>query len=191
MPTIFLSHSSRAEQWCEWLAREARVLGIDTYLAEHDVRPGAVLAEKVKQAIRRCDAVVVLLTDNSAASPYVHQEVGFALAQEKLVIPLVQPGVRAEGLAMLQGVEYIPFDFEEPLAAKRGFAMALNRLAEQAAQAGTGHLGDPRVRRVDSSRADTRRFPIRLTGGQTRGRLRIELGSLWPPGWEAQARDTM
>jgi hypothetical protein len=34
---------------------------MEVYLAEHDVQPGESLAEKVRKAIRRSDAVVVLL----------------------------------------------------------------------------------------------------------------------------------
>jgi hypothetical protein len=47
-------------------------------------------------------------------SPYVHQEVGYAKALKKVVVPLVQPGVSQENLAMLQGIEYIQFDFQNP-----------------------------------------------------------------------------
>lgn len=129
--TIFFSHSSRDHDWCQWLASEALKVGVTAYLAEHDPRPGTDLAEKVKRNIRRCDAFVVLLTNNTANSSYVHQEVGYAVAQSKLVIPLVQPGVGEEQLAMLRGVEYIEFDFSEPQAGKESFAKELRRLAER------------------------------------------------------------
>jgi nucleoside 2-deoxyribosyltransferase len=49
----------------------------------------------VKKAIDRCDAVVVLLSDHGANAPFVHQEIGYALRAEKLVIPLVGPRFRA------------------------------------------------------------------------------------------------
>lgn len=83
-------------------------------MAEHDAQAGVSLAAKVQQAIRRSQAVVVLISDNSGAAPYVQQEIGFALACKKIGVPLVQSGIAGPALAMLNGVEYIPFDFDAP-----------------------------------------------------------------------------
>jgi len=128
---IFLSHNSRDRGWTEHVAAHAAALGIKPYLAEHDVRAGHFLAEKVQAAIRRSAAVVVLISDNSVNAPYVQQEIGFALAMNKVVIPLVQPGVSGEMLAMLQGVEYIPFDFDDPEQGLAGLNVTLKRLVER------------------------------------------------------------
>jgi hypothetical protein len=129
--TIFFSHTGRDRDWCEWLAREAESMGVRAYLAEHDARPGEPLAEKVKRHIRGSNAFVVLLTENTAGSTYVHQEIGVAVDQGKLVIPLVQPGAGRHQLAMLDGTEYISFDFRQPHTGKENFAAALRRLAEK------------------------------------------------------------
>jgi len=66
---------------------------MDVYLAEHDVQAGESLAMKVRSAIRRSDAIVVLLTKSGAASAYVHQEVGVAVEAGRPVIPIVETGV--------------------------------------------------------------------------------------------------
>ena len=110
---VFLSHSSVDTNWVRWIAANAKQVGIEIYLYEHDPRPGSLVADKIEAAIQSCDALVVLLTGNSE-SPYVQQEVGYAKALKKLVVPLVQPGASQEKLAMLQGVEYIQFDFQNP-----------------------------------------------------------------------------
>jgi hypothetical protein len=111
---IFLSHSSLDASWVKWIKANAQQVGIEVYLYEHDPQPGRLVADKVQDAIKACDTLVVLLTGNSQFSPYVQQEVGAATALNKRVIPLVQPGVSQSSLAMLQGVEYIPFDFRNP-----------------------------------------------------------------------------
>jgi hypothetical protein len=129
-PVIFFSHSAGDLPWCEWLAAEAEKLGVEVYLAEHDQQPGRPLADKVERNIKRCDALVVLLTHNTTSSSYVHQEIGFARGHSKLVIPLVQPGVGADQLSMLAGAEYIEFDFRDPNAGKEDLLVALNDLAE-------------------------------------------------------------
>jgi hypothetical protein len=130
-PLIFFSHTSRDSAWCDRLALEAAAFGITPYLAEHDVQPGTELAAKVQDAIKRSAAVLVLLTDNSANSAYVHQEVGFAQAEGKLVIPLVQPEHVATQMGMLVGVEYVPFDFRNPEADRATFHQALQKLVAQ------------------------------------------------------------
>jgi hypothetical protein len=128
---IFLSHSTQDRAWCEWLQSAATKMAMTTYLAEHDLRPGRPLADKVRTQIVASDAVVVLLSHNSANAPYVHQEIGCAIQAGKVVIPLVQPGVSRDSLAMLNGVEYIPFDFERPEAGRDKLVQALVRLSQQ------------------------------------------------------------
>ncbi len=131
MVKIFLSHSTRDREWCEWLKASAEELNIRAYLAEHDVRPGTSLAEKVTREIDDSDAVIVLITDSSVTAPYVQQEIGYAVRAKKVVIPLVQPGIPVEHLGMLQGVEYIPFDFTAPHEGHARLRVALQRLVKQ------------------------------------------------------------
>jgi len=111
---VFLSHSGADQGWVQWIANNAHSIDINVYMYEHDIQPGISIAAKVQTAINDCQALVVLLTLNSEYSPYVQQEIGFAQAKGKPIIPLVQPGVSPKCLAMLEGVEYIPFNPENP-----------------------------------------------------------------------------
>ena len=114
---IFLSHSAQDRAAVEQVRAGLQTQGVNVYLAEHDVQAGHSVAEKVKAAIRRSSAVVVLVTPNSAASAYVNQEIGFAMGEHKLVVPLVEPGRPGGAPAMLAGIEYIAWDPAEPQAA--------------------------------------------------------------------------
>ncbi len=115
---IFISHSGADRQWVEQIDVIAKNSGIVAYLYEHDPQPGKYIAEKVKQAIQNSDALVVLLTYNSQFTPYVQQEIGVAEGKGMRIIPLVQPGIPERSLAMLvEGREYIPFDFYNPQGA--------------------------------------------------------------------------
>lgn len=90
-------------------------MGIEPWLAEHDRQPGTALGEKVRLAIRRSTAVLVLLTRSAYESAYVQQEIGAALEAKVLVIPLVDPALKETmELGMLQGVEWATFDFADP-----------------------------------------------------------------------------
>lgn len=111
---VFLSHSGSDAAWVKYIAQHAQTIGVQAYLYEHDPQPGRSVADKVKRSIEASDALVVLLTGNSRASTYVQQEIGYAEAKGKLIVPLVQVGVAATGMAMLEGREYIQFDFHNP-----------------------------------------------------------------------------
>ena len=78
---IFLSHSGKDGAWIKYIAQRAAAIGVEAYLYEHDPQPGRSIAEKVKQAIAKTDALVVLLTRDGQASTYVQQEIGFAEAK--------------------------------------------------------------------------------------------------------------
>jgi TIR domain len=116
--------------------RKAAENNIRPYLAEHDVQPGGVLAEKIEAAIDASAAVAVLITDNSVNSQYVQQEIGYARKAKKLIIPVVQKGITGEQLGMLQGVEYIAFDFENPHEGHAQLTAAMRQLAERHAKSG-------------------------------------------------------
>lgn len=131
MTRIFLSHSTQDRRLCEWLRDSAAGVGVSLYLAEHDVRPGEHLAKTITKAIRDSVAVVVLITTNSVNAPYVHQEVGIALEANKVVIPLVQPGIDSSRLAMLQGLKYIEFDFANPQDGRDQLLATLHALIEK------------------------------------------------------------
>jgi hypothetical protein len=136
MIQIFLSHNTRDRKWGEWLMRSAATHGISPYLAEHDVQPGGVLASKIEKAIDDSAAMVVLITDNSVNSAYVQQEVGYGRKAKKLIIPVVQVGITSEQLGMLQGVEYVSFDFDSPHEGHTQLTAALHDLARKHAKRG-------------------------------------------------------
>lgn len=106
---FFLSHSSQDHELVKHLVEKAGALGIELYLAEHDVRAGSYLAEKIIAEIKSSDALVVLLTSAGNDSKYVAHEIGVAKGANKLVVPIVEQGADVD-LAILQGIEYLPLD---------------------------------------------------------------------------------
>ncbi len=134
---IFLSHSGADRAWVKWIAGNVRGIGIEPYLYEHDPQPGKNIAIKIQEAIGAADALVVLITHNSLASAYVQQEIGFAEATKKPIIPLVQPGTSTRSLAMLEGREYVVFDPQAPQMAVASLANYLNKLKKEKEQTQT------------------------------------------------------
>ena len=126
--SLFLSHSSADRDLAEWVAANLQGPGVSAWLCEYDVRPGVNLTVKIQQQLSSSDAVVVLLTTRSQYSAFVQQEIGFANAKDKLVIPVVEPGIDQASLAMLEGREYVLFDFNNPTDAMEKLRGYIGRL---------------------------------------------------------------
>ena len=99
-----------------WLAYRLHTLlskiGIPAYLAELDPEPGITLWEKIKNMIQSSDILLVIWTSASVTSPFVNQEIGFATARGKIVLPVVEKGTDTRGV--LDGKEYVELDRSNP-----------------------------------------------------------------------------
>lgn len=111
---VFLSHAAKDASLVNLVRRQLQALGVSVYLAEDDPRPGTVLAEKVRAAIHNSHVVVVLITTAGLNSAYVQQEVGIAHECGKPIVPIVEKGIEAGTLGILQGVEYLELDLDHP-----------------------------------------------------------------------------
>jgi len=125
---VFISHSAPDRESVEAIRQAAIKVGVEPYIYEHDPRPGTMVAEKVQAEIRASHAMILLLTRHSATSPYVQQEVGFAIAAAKPVLPLIETGISEDRLAMLKGIEWVEFDPGSPASAVDALSTELERL---------------------------------------------------------------
>ena len=71
---------------------------IKIFVADKDVPVGKPLPEEIKRAIEESELFIVFLTTNSVKSPWVNQEIGYALGKGIPVIPIKQGRVRVKGL---------------------------------------------------------------------------------------------
>jgi len=111
---VFLSHSTKDADLVNSITRAADELGIEIYVAEQDKHPGTPIVDKIQRNITNSQTIVVLLTPTGLGSQYLQQEIGFAKRDGKLIIPIKHPKVITEDLAMLEGIEYIPLDPQNP-----------------------------------------------------------------------------
>ena len=114
--TVFFSHASADVVSAQLVERHLNDIGVTVYLAEHDPRPGTSVAKKVQDNIKQADLVVVLLSARGANSVYVHQEIGYAIRDNKIVIPIVDRAVDRSVLGMLDGMEWIDVELQDPVA---------------------------------------------------------------------------
>jgi hypothetical protein len=61
----------------------------------------------------------------------VHQEIGFAKRAGKLIIPVVTPEVARADLGMLEGIEYIVVDENDPSSALHVLSGRIEQLSRQ------------------------------------------------------------
>jgi hypothetical protein len=128
---LFLSHATSDAAIVDEIRSRLAAVGVDVYTAEHDVRAGHNVHDKIDQAIRRCDIMVVLLTTAGNDAIYAHQEIGFAKHAGKLIIPVVTPEVARAGLGMLQNIEYIVVDENDPSSALHVLSGRIEQLSKQ------------------------------------------------------------
>jgi len=102
---VFISYAFSDEQIMNLLRQELNKYGIETYVAVHDLRYGEPLGQKIEEEIEKSDALIVILTRESAASPSVNQELAFAKAKGINIIPLLEKGAKIG--VLLRGLEYL------------------------------------------------------------------------------------
>jgi len=139
--TVFISHSKADIEIVKALYSTLKQSGINVYVAEFRLEPGVRLSQKICRNIETSDCVLVLLTREGISSAWVQQEVGIAQRANKLIIPVVEKGVRAAGV--LEGREYIELDKENPwntIAQINKYAEYLKAQKEQAERTRVGGL---------------------------------------------------
>jgi hypothetical protein len=130
--TVFVSHGSADLEIATAIQDAARPLGVNVYTYEQDLQPGASLPKKLLDRIEAAHAVVVVLTRTGAESPTVNQEIGVARRAGKPIIPLVAADVDISRLALLQGIEHLPLNTENPSETLVALAGRLSRLRTSA-----------------------------------------------------------
>ena len=100
-PDVFISYASPdsalAETVCEALERE----GVTCWISPRDVTPGAFYGDEIVHAIDAAKAIVLILSQNAAASPHVLREVERAASKRHAVISL-----RIDKAPLPAGLEY-------------------------------------------------------------------------------------
>lgn len=131
---LFLSHATEDSELVKDIKNRLEPLGVNVYAAEFDNKSGESLTGKIQTEILSSDWMVVLLTDAGRSSVYVHHEIGFGLAQKKLVIPIVTPAIAKEDLGMLNGTEFIVYDVADPDSAFHQLTQRIDGLARREAK---------------------------------------------------------
>lgn len=110
---VFLSYSHQDEATAHLLAYILNSHGLQCFV-DRQLLPGSSFDVNLRQKIRESDLILVVLTQSSASSAWVNQEVGFALAIDKVVWPLAfEKNIQPDGM-LSTTQSYSLFDWSDP-----------------------------------------------------------------------------
>lgn len=89
---VFISFASDDRAEAQRVSEDLEAAGITTFFAPRDISGGMNFALEIVKAIASCEAVVVLLSPSSIASPHVRREVSLAIDERRALLPLAMPG---------------------------------------------------------------------------------------------------
>lgn len=104
-------------------------IGMEPFIAAHNVSIGSDLSSKVKENIQESNCFVPFLTKNSVSSQWVNQEIGYAIgtSHELGIYPVVEKGLEIKGFInkSKENLELDPADIDQAIyhlvAALRGY----------------------------------------------------------------------
>ena len=105
---VFISYSAKDEELAKDLERRLRDAGVEVFLSDSKISAGEGWRRKIFKTLSQANEVVMLLTDNSANSPWIRYEMGVADSLEKRLTPVVvNEGV--EQLVPMLGKQFIRY----------------------------------------------------------------------------------
>lgn len=109
MSRIFLSHAAEDSQIASELAARFHDTGLESWVDELDMETGRDLSRGIKEALREARAIVVLVSERSANSPWVQFEIGAAIGMGKQLIPVLvgERGIEYALPSSLQDLAYL------------------------------------------------------------------------------------
>lgn len=98
---VFLSYSSRDRAWVSEFAAALRDAGVKSWFDVSDLAPGERWQERIQEALRDSNTLVVILSPNSVESPWTFFELGAAVADRKRIIPVLTEDVEVTHVPLL------------------------------------------------------------------------------------------
>jgi hypothetical protein len=111
---IFLSHSEQDEELIEKIDKSLTSINFDVYVEEYERNFGTDVVESVCEAIDSSNYFMVILTDKSIISQWVNQEIGYAYANEKNIIPVYVGKIKLRGMiTTIKGIKVKEYNIND------------------------------------------------------------------------------
>lgn len=80
---VFISHSRSDEKIAQKVAHACHEAGFEVWDHHNEILPGDNWAEKIAQALRESEAMIVLISPDSLQSEWTQREIEYALGDER------------------------------------------------------------------------------------------------------------
>lgn len=128
---LFISYASEDRPWVSQLSADLERDGHETWLDRDDLLGGDNWRDEIVRAIRECDAMVVVLSQSSAASREVAREAEVADNIGKRIIPVVKEACNPLGMSLiLSGKHWIDFSTGDYVGARGQLVAAITGRAD-------------------------------------------------------------
>ena len=109
MSRIFISYSRRDREMVDSIVEKIEAAGIGIWIDREDIKAGKTWRVQIVEAIATCDAFVLMLSSNSAASDNVRREIDLAQDAGRAIFIMRLDPVKlpAEMLYQLVGLQHI------------------------------------------------------------------------------------
>jgi hypothetical protein len=105
---VFISYSRQDTEAAHELVSELEKAGVSVWLDIAEIRPGDRWQSMIQEELRKARVMVVLLTPSSLASQWTYFEVGAAVADGKIIIPVLSKDVLPEQVpSLLRNFQWI------------------------------------------------------------------------------------
>lgn len=98
---VFISYASQDKAVTNAVVAVLERHGVKCWIAPRDVVPGALYADEIVRAINEARVVVLILSEQSAASPHVGKEIERASAKSRRIVAL-----RTDSVSLPRALEY-------------------------------------------------------------------------------------
>ncbi len=84
---LFVSYSSHDQSFLVDVQSCMKKYQLTYWLDQHDVRPGDDVQDKIQSQLKDSNALLVIFTEESAASKWVNREISIAQLNNKRILP--------------------------------------------------------------------------------------------------------
>ncbi|MBL7952062.1 MAG: toll/interleukin-1 receptor domain-containing protein [Flavobacteriales bacterium] len=110
---VFISYSNDDKNKMRSLEKRLKSGGVLTpIIIADDRKPSVLLSDKVKRGIEECDYFVPILTKRSIINQWVNQEIGYATALKRSIVPLVEAQIINKLKGFIHKQTDLPFQFK-------------------------------------------------------------------------------
>lgn len=102
---VFITHTHANREQAGDLKRALRDLAVDAFVAHDDIAPTREWENEILSALKSCDALIALLSEDARASEWVDQECGLAMARD---VPIIAVDIGAVPYGFLGRYQALP-----------------------------------------------------------------------------------